>query len=338
MKKLALGLALMLATAFGLTKDVVINDNVPDEYTVKKGDTLWDISAMFLRDPWLWPEIWHVNQQIANPHLIYPGDIIQLVYVDGQPRLMVKRDRNVKLSPQVRATPHDQAIETLPRDIIENFLSSTRITSDEELNAAPYVLGGMERRLLSGVRDDFYARGDFSDNYRSYGIYRRDEPYVDPASGEVLGVRAAGVGTAKVKAVEDDVATLGASYSEIEIRAKDRLLPEENRELATIYYPKAPDAEIDGVVMTVEGAVHSGGALDVISVNKGSRDGLKEGDTLAILKRGETITDRVKNEPVTLPPERVGLAMVFYTTEKMSFALIMQGDRQISVGDLLRNP
>ena len=338
MKKLVLGFALLWMAAFGVSEDVVLNDNVPDEYTVVKGDTLWDISAMFLRDPWLWPEIWHVNQQIANPHLIYPGDIIQLVYIDGKPRLMLKRDRNKKLSPEIRVIDHADAIEALPRDIIDNFLSRTRVSSDEELNAAPYVLGGMERRLMSGKGDDFYARGDFSTKYRTYGIYRRGDPWVDPVSGEVLGVRAAGVGEAKVKGTEDDIATLGAIYAETEIRAKDRLLPLEQRNLETVYYPKAPDGEIDAVIMTVEGAVHSGGALDVVSLNKGLRDGLKQGDTLAIFKKGETITDRVTNKPVTLPPERVGLVMVFYPTEKMSFALIMEGDRQISVGDLLRNP
>ena len=286
----------------------------------------------------MWPEIWHANQQIVNPHLIIPGDLISLVYIDGKPRLQVNRSREYKLSPQIRTVDHQQAIAALPLDTIDNFLSKSRVTSSTELNAAPYVLGGYERRLLMGMGDDFYARGDFTDNQLNYGIYRRGDPYIEPSTGEVLGLRAEDVGSAKVKAVKDSIATLGATRSVGEIRFKDCLLSHEQRSLVSPFYPRAPKDKVAGVVLNVEGGVRNAGALDVVALNRGNRDGLQAGDTLAIYKEGEMIKDRIADERIRLPDERIGLLMVFSTYEKMSFGLVMQADRQLDIGDLVRNP
>lgn len=340
MKKIVLGFILLMSAAISTqgAHHQLLNEDIPDQYQVEKGDTLWDISAIFLRDPWMWPEIWYANQQIANPHLIYPGDLISLVYIDGKPRLQVNRSREHKLSPQIRSLDHQQAIAALPLDIIDNFLSRTRVTSSAELNAAPYVLGGYERRLLMGMGDDFYARGDFTDNQLNYGIYRRGDAYIEPSTGEILGLRAEDVGSAKVKAVKDSVATLGATRSVGEIRVKDRLLSREERSLASTFYPRAPKDNIAGVVLNVEGGVRNAGALDVVALNRGDRDGLQAGDTLAIYKEGEMVKDRIADERIRLPDERIGLLMVFYTYEKMSFGLVMQADRQLDIGDLVRNP
>jgi len=282
-------------------QNVVINEDVPNRYTVVRGDTLWDISAVFLQDPWMWPEIWHTNQQIDNPHLIYPGDIISLVYINDVPELKIVRSREVKLSPEIRSLDHDEAISALPLNVISTFLSKTRVTDDATLNGAPYVLGGAERRIL-------------------------------------VGLRAIDIGAARVKALKDDVVTLNASRAEGEIRVKDRLLVAEERTLASTFYPRAPETEINGAVMNVEEGVRNAGALDVVAINRGDRDGLQSGDTLAIFKRGELVKDRVASERIRLPDERIGLLMVFDTYEKMSFALVMEADRQIDLGDLLRNP
>lgn len=343
MKKIVLGFILLMSAAIstqGAEQHQLLNEDIPDQYEVEKGDTLWDISAIFLRNPWMWPEIWHANQQIANPHLIYPGDLISLVYIDGKPRLQINRSREHKLSPQIRTVDHQQAITALPLDTIDNFLSKSRVTSSAELNAAPYVLGGYERRLLMGMGDDFYARGDFTDNQLNYGIYRRGDPYIEPSTGEVLGLRAEDVGSAKVKAVKDSIASLGATRSVGEIRFKDRLLSREERNLglASTFYPRAPKDKVAGVVLNVEGGVRNAGALDVVALNRGDRDGLQAGDTLAIYKGGEMIKDRIADERIRLPDERIGLLMVFYTYEKMSFGLVMQADRQLDIGDLVRNP
>ena len=320
------------------SEKVVINKDVPNSYTVVRGDTLWDISAVFLQSPWLWPEIWHANQQIDNPHLIYPGDIISLVYINGVPQLKIVRSREVKLSPEIRSLDHDDAISALPLNVISTFLSKTRVTDDATLNGAPYVLGGAERRILVGMSDDFYARGDFTANRLNYGIFRRGEPYTDPETGELLGIRAIDIGAARIKALEKDVATLNVSRAEGEIRIKDRLLVAEERVLASTFYPRAPETTINGSVINVEEGVRNAGALDVVAINRGNRDGLQSGDTLAIFKRGELVKDRIAGEQVRLPDERIGLLMVFDTYEKMSFALVMEADRQIDLGDLLRNP
>ena len=334
-------LTLTLLTALipsAMAEAALLNTDVPDKYVVKRGDTLWDISGVFLQDPWMWPEIWHANQQIENPHLIYPGDTISLVYIDGVPQLVVNRSRDLKLSPEVRAVDHAEAISALPLDVIDNFLSKNRVTDNATLLGAPYVLGGTERRILMGMRDDFYARGDFTSNRLNYGIYRRGDPYLDPQTGELLGIRAIDVGAAKIKALKDDIATMGVSRAAGEIRIKDRLLPSEQRTLASTFYPRAPKSEIKASVLNVEDGVRNAGAFDVVAINRGDRDGLQAGDTLAIFKRGDVTKDRVADQHVQLPDERIGLLMVFYTYEKMSFGLVMQADRQVDIGDLLSNP
>lgn len=342
MKKLILRSVLLFAVvapqpAISET-ETLLNETVPKQYRVVEGDTLWDISDLFLRDPWMWPEIWHANQQIANSHLIYPGDLIRLVYVDGRPKLVVSRSRDKKLSPSIRTEDRDGAIEALPLDIINNFLSKNRVTNTAELEVAPYVLGGYESRLLMGMGDDLYARGDFTRNQLNYGVYRPGDAYIDPVSGEILGIRAEDIASARIKAVDKDIGTLGVTRSKGEIRLRDRLLNREERALPPDFHPRGPGQEIRGQVINIEGGVHIGGALDVVSVNRGARESLKAGDTLAIYKAGEWIKDPVAKNQVRLPDERIGLLMVFYSYEKMSFGLVMESDRQLDVGDLVRNP
>jgi hypothetical protein len=343
MKKVLLALlgiwvGILSFSAAAIAAEEHFNDDVPDKYTVKRGDTLWDISDFFLKTPWLWPEIWYVNPQIRNPHLIYPGDIISLVYIDGKPRLMLQRgDRVVKLGPQIRELPHAEAIDAIPLSAVNNFLSRNRVVEKGELEAAPYVIAGSEKRLISGDGDQFYARGEF-DQTPVYGIYRKGEPYVDPESGELLGIRAQDIGTAKVQTVDDDIATLRATRTVEEIRIGERLLPHEERRIDSTFYPSSPEQTLEGVIMTVEGGISQVGHLDVISINKGERDGLAIGNLLAIYKRGETVVDRVAKEKVTLPAERAGLVMIFRTFEKMSFGLVMRANRPLAVNDIVKNP
>ena len=286
----------------------------------------------------MWPEIWHANQQIANPHLIYPEDIISLVYIDGSPKSMLSRNRDEKLSPQIRAEDHKAPIAALPQNIIENFLSKNSDASDQALQSAPYVLGGYERGLLVGLGDDFYARGNFSNHSLRYGMYLRGDPYRDPSSGQVLGIRVKSVGTAQVNVVNKDIATLGTTYAEGEIRVKDRLLSREDRSLPATFYPRAPEGDVTALVICVEGGVRKAGALYVVALNRGDRDGLQAGDTLAIYKTGELVKDQVANKRIRLPDERIGLLIIFYTYQKMSLGLVLEADRQLDTGDLARKP
>lgn len=337
-KTVALALISAWVLATTAVAEAPFNDDVPDKYTVVKGDTLWDISAHFLAEPWLWPEIWQVNPQIQNPHLIYPGDIISLIYIDGKPRLVLTRSRDVKLSPQIREVADRQAISTLPLDLINSFLSRNRVVEPGVLESAPYILSGQSKRLLTGKNDDFYARGDFSDADESYGVYRNGGPFTDPKTNEILGIRAKDIGAGNIKAVDDDIATLIATRSIEEIRINDRLLVLEQRKIDANFYPSAPPESTEGVIMSIEGAVSTGGMLDVVSINLGERDGMEIGNMLSILKAGAVVSDRVQGGLVTLPPEKAGLVMVFRTFEKMSFALILSAKLPISIKDIARNP
>ena len=191
-----------LLTSSLIAADVVLNPEHPDRYVVVKGDTLWDISTMFLRDPWLWPEIWYVNPQIENPHLIYPGDILTLVYVDGKPQLQMTRGYpTVALSPQVREESLDKAIPTIPLDAIQQFLTRAIVVGEGELEVAPYVVQSAGEHVVTGVGDRVYIRGIEDKSYPVYDIYKPGGPYIDPDTKELLGYKALFVGRARSKSM-----------------------------------------------------------------------------------------------------------------------------------------
>lgn len=346
MKKLLV--ALVAASFISLptwAEEVLLKESHPDRYTVKKGDTLWDISGKFLQNPWMWPEIWHVNPQIANPHLIYPDDVITLIYLDGKPRLTVQRTPTmkmtpgtVKLSPAVHVLPLGDAIPAIPLDAIDNFLSRSRVVSQEEMDDAPYVLAGANKRLIVGAGDDLYARGEFPNDIPVYGVYRRGDVYVDPETEEVLGMQARDIGTAKIRARKDDVATLAVTRTTEEIRVEDRLIPHEERAVDSTFFPAPPEADVNGVILAVEGGVTQVGKMDVVVLNRGEREGVEVGNVMAIYKEGEAVLDRITGDKVLLPDERAGLLMVFRTYEKLSFALVLEADRPLAVSDKIRKP
>lgn len=338
MKKVLLALLGIWMVIAAFAAESPFNEDIPDQYVVKKGDTLWDISAFFLSKPWLWPEIWHVNPQIRNPHLIYPGDVISLIYIDGKPYLTVNRGRDVKLSPEIREITDREPIPPIPLDAIDSFLSRSRVVDPGVLEAAPYVLAGEDKHVLSGMGDNFYARGDFSDQINFFGIYRDGGPYVDPVTRELLGIRAKDIGSAKLKFINDDIGTLGATRSTEEIRVNDRLLPDEGRKINSTFHPSQPPEGTEGLIIAVEGGVNNGGFLDVVALNLGDRNSVKPGDLMAIYKKGETVKDRVAGGMVTLPPERAGLLMIFRTFEKMSYGLILRSNRPTTVYDSVKNP
>ncbi|MFA5632581.1 MAG: LysM domain-containing protein [Porticoccaceae bacterium] len=355
MKKILAALAGFALWAGAAFADDVFRDGAPQRYTVQKGDTLWGISAMFLSDPWKWPEIWSANPQIENPHLIYPGDIVALTYVDGVPRLTLERDgvtassgassvaapttgRTVKLVPQIREISHEEAIPAIPLDTVNSFLVRTRVVQPGELEAAPYVLAGHERRIISGRGDDFYVRGPLLPDVNFYGIYRRGDSYVDRETQEVLGIKAQDIGSGQLKVTEGDVSTFLTVRSEQEIRVGDRLLPHEERRLDPNFFPRPPEQQLAGRIIDVEGGVSQVGTLNVVAINRGEREGLRTGDLLAIHKQGETVRDRVTGQFVKLPSERAGLLMVFRTFEKMSFGLVLNANRPLAVNDEVRSP
>lgn len=358
MKTTLLALVLSLALAnTAAAADSILRPDHPERYTVENGDTLWDIASMFLTDAWLWPEIWQINPDIENPHLIYPGDLITLVYVDGQPQLSVARgeqartvklspaqpvatgDRNVKLSPKVRTSPLSSAIPAIPLDAISSLLTTGRIVEQDTLKNAPHILAGTSERLIFGPGDEFYARSkNWTPGTNVYGIFRQGEVYMDPETREVLGFEAREVGTALVGARNDDVYTLTLTAVKEDVRIGDRLLPTEERRVESTFFPRAPKEKVDGVIMTVLGGVTNVGRNDVVAINRGTVNGLAVGDILAIYKSGKMVRDKVNRERVQLPPEKAGLLMIFRNFEKMSYGLVLETEEPLRVGDSVQNP
>jgi len=344
---MALGLVI---TAWAASSDIAqyIRKDHPDVYTVVKGDTLWDISGRFLERPWLWPEIWRINPQIENPHLIYPGDRIALVWVDGQPQLRLERgdagrtykmtpSDSVSLKPEVRATPLESAIPAISLDAIQGFLVENRVVEPSVLDSAPYVIQGEGERIVLGGGDRIYVRGYLPDS-ESFNIVRKGPVYVDPVTKEVLGLQATYIGLGQSQAQDDDIATMLVTSSREEVNVEDRILPTEERRVDATFFPSAPSSEVDGQIISVFGGVTQVGQYDVVVINRGDREGMAVGNVLAIYKLGALARDRVANQTVRLPSERAGLLMVFRVFDKLSYGLVLQTERALAVHDQVRNP
>lgn len=334
----------------------LLKDDHPDRYVVVKGDTLWDIASMFLTDAWLWPDIWHVNPDIENPHLIFPGDIIILRYVDGVPQLSLQRGKESRtvvaqprqqvrrgggtqrLEPRIRVSPLVSAIPAISFDRLSNLLPIGRIVGRDTLEDSPYILSSMSGRLLFGPRDSFYGRGKWTQGTSIYGVYREGQTYVDPKTHEILGYEARELGYAKVIVSADDVQTFELVTVKEDIRLGDRLLPTEERRVESSIFPSPPDSKIEGVILGVLAGVIHIGRSDVIVFNRGLKHGLDIGSVLAIYKKGERIKDRFGGGKVRLPSERAGILLTVRSYEKMSYGFVLESNFPIKVGDLVLNP
>ncbi len=340
MKKiLTLIIAALLAGA-AVASSVALRPNHPQRYVVVKGDTLWDIAAKFLKNPWQWPNIWYVNPQIKNPHLIYPGDTLTLVWVDGKPQIRVKRGRpTVKLSPRARPIPLDKAIPTIPLSAIGPFLNRTRIVSKEELARAPYIVSNADHRVIAGANDRIYVRG-IKRPQGQYAVVRQGSAYIDPVTKEVLGYEATYVGTASLQR-PGDPATLRLLDTTRETLMGDRLLESTGKEFNPTFLPHAPKRKVNGQIISVLDGVSQIGQHQVVVINRGRREGMQVGHVLAVYQKGEVIADQVtpdRKDTVKLPDERAGLIMVFRTFDKVSYALVMRATRAMHVLDYVRNP
>ena len=320
---------------------LTLNPDVPLTYTVQPGDTLWDISALFLRDPWRWEALWAGNPQVDNPHLIYPGDTLSLVWEAGQPRLVRLEQGDIKLSPSMRASPLDLAIPAISRQHIEPFLRQHQVIEVATLNRSPYVVSGDGGRLISGVGDTVYGKGSWDDAL-SYRLVRQVEKLKDPVSGEGLGIFASDIGEARLQGAPAEgasVAALTIAEMREEVRIGDRLLPVSEEELEPFYQPQAPSENIsDAYMIGVAGGVTQISVLDIVVINRGARESLRVGDVLAIDHAGELVKDPVTGKSVRLPDTRAGVLMVFSVYDRASFGLVLEATKPLSVGDKLSNP
>lgn len=339
-RRIVLSLFFLLLSFPLIANDVELNPDHPERYIVKKGDTLWDISGKFLRYPWHWPDIWYVNPQIENPHLIYPGDQLSLVWRDGRPRLELQRgQRTVKLSPEVRETLIDKPIPTIPLSAIGPFLSKPKVVGAEVLENAPYVVASADERLISGSGDYVYVRGIGDGDGDAYSVFRGGKVYTDPDTDEILGYEAIYTGDAKVVS-PGDPAKVDLLYTSQEVQIGDRLLEVEEDDYEMNFIPRSPNQALDGRIISVFDGISQVGQYQVVVINRGARDGLETGHVLSVFQAGETIRDQVTQAPqdtVTLPDEHAGEAMVFKTYQKVSYAIVMRATRAIHVLDKVKS-
>jgi LysM repeat protein len=335
-----LAAAALIACSTVSADEVALNPDHPERYTVVEGDTLWDISARFLKDPWLWPKVWKRNAQIKNPHLIYPGDVVVLaIDENGAPEIKVLRSerRTVKLSPTIYTSPIDGAIPTIPPNAILPYLSRPLVIEDGTLKSAGYVAVGLDDKLVLGKHSEFYARALARSDSGSYEVFRPGEALIDPDTKEPLGQEAIYLGRARM-VTPGDPAKLLVTESKREIIPGDRMLPSPDDVPLPYYQPHAPDATVRGRILTVLDGVQEFGPGAVVAISLGERNGVEHGHVLRIKRSAGTRRDPVTGKDYELPEEAAGLLMVFRTFDKVSYGLVMTASRPINVLDVVQTP
>src|SRR5580692_520960 len=306
-------------------RGIPLAENAPDSYVVKRGDTLWGIAKVFLRDPWYWPEIWQVNPQVHNPHLIYPGDTLRLVYVDGRPRLLLQpglgleRGNTARVVPRVRSQALEAAVTTIPYETVAAFMSKPSVLEKDQIKAAPYVLSTRDSHVIMSEGNTVYARGFKSpaEVGAHYNLVRVGEALRDPDDNRVLGYNGVFTGAGHVTRTGDP-ATLIMTESNRETYPGDKLFPGDV-EVPLDFIPSPPRTNVNGRIMAVSDGVTVIGQYEVVVINRGVRDGLVPGNVLAVFSASDPVDDNPKHgflhaptlfaKRVTLPDERTGTFM-----------------------------
>jgi LysM repeat protein len=328
-----------------------IKESAPTEYTVKRGDTLWAISNVFLKNPWQWPEIWYVNPKIQNPHLIYPGDVLVLAYDKaGHPQISIGMAGSLRLNPALRSSPLDDAIPTIPYASIAAFLSRPAVLGRDEVKKAPYVLAFPDEHQAAGDDQIVYARGlAVAPSGSRYSIMHVGDPIKDPETGKTLGFEGVYAATAVVQRPASVTRTLLVDAARETLRG-DVMVPDSNTTPLT-FSPRAPSQKVRGQIISVIDSVTLIGQYDIVAINRGAKDGVGPGTVLAIDEAGDVVSDRgpasyadtdrdilglVKQ--VRLPTERAGTLLVFKSYDDMSFGLVVGASTTMRIADVVRNP
>ena len=358
---------LAISCAFSAAADVLtIKKDAPKQYVVKKGDTLWDISGIYLNHPWQWPELWQMNPQIANPHLIYPGDALTLIYdQDGKPRL-VKNSRYKKLSPEGRITPKGkQAIPTLPLELLRPYLTYEQAIGHQVMADKPYILGASVNTKMNTMGHILYVKGNLNLN-EAYGVYRKGNELVDPNTNEVLANKAELVAIVRAFRsgdVEHGVpASVKIEMVKQEIKPNDFLMPAMDGQMLPAYFNmKRPEGELNGTIIASANELREFSTMDIVVLNLGAEQ-VKPGFVLDIERQSPEVFDgrsgpRYREDSTSLeklitdtneyfgveadkdskvwhmPKEKVGELMVFKVYDNVSYALIVKNQHPIRVGD-----
>lgn len=322
-------------------QSLTLSSDSPYRYVVQEGDTLWDIASLFLEQPWRWPEIWQRNPQVENPDLIYPGDILNLVYVNGSPRIMLERGGRqvVRLSPQVRESALPSPIPVIPRQALSGFLAENRIVNKAEFEAAPYILSSTTDNLIMGAGHEIFVRGQWHGNINQYEVFRLGAAYMETGSKEILGQEAIRLGTINILADEGNgLKRAVIQSSNEELKAGDRLLPRESNLIDPSFFPTVPVQEIEGQIIGLLDKESQAAQFDSIVLNRGSRDGLQVGDVLTIERALASVRDPVSGKTVALPASEIGMVLTYRTFEKLSYGVILSLTQPAAVGDMLSAP
>lgn len=328
------------------TAPLELAPNAPERYTVVRGDTLWDISAKYLKTPWRWPELWRMNKEdIRNPHLIYPGQVLVLTFdADGKPRLCIEgrpcgeTSRDVKLEPRVYVEPHKKAIATIPYDLIRPYLERPLVMDLDQLDSLPRVVSSENDRIALGAGDKIFATGVIGREKPIWHTYRPGRPLMEKGSREVLGYEAIYTGSARLT-VEGEPATLLLTRSAQEVSRGDRLVPEVEPTIIS-YVPRAPDKAMHAEILSIYGTVGHAGRYSVISFSRGARDGVEVGHVFNLKTAGRYVDERfngIKRTHLT-PEQQTGLVFVFQVFDRVSYALIMTADDPVRIGDIVSSP
>jgi hypothetical protein len=341
--------------ASGHSMSVPLAPNAPDSYVVKKGDTLWDIAGVFLKYPWYWPEIWYVNPQIQNPHWIYPGDVLRLIYVDGKPRITVGTAGEVRLSPQVRVDPLAQAIRTVPYDILMNFVRHPSLLTDKQVDKGPYVVGFRSGHIVGGSTNEVYVTGlENAPAGAEYAIVHPDRQLRDPDNGDLLGYL--GIYAATVRVItttepkgEDRLTHVAVLNNGREISQGDKVVPVDAKFGDDFVLSAPKNLKLNGQVVAVVDGLAVAGRYQVLAINRGKRDGLEPGNVVAIYARGLDVADfysrgqdwtrfTANYDVVKLPDERSGTLLLFTVNDRMSYGLIVESTQPVRIGDFIKHP
>ncbi len=376
MQKLIISLICCLLPVLSFADTVALRDDAPDSYVVVKGDTLWDVSARFFKEPWKWPQIWGLNKDaIKNPHWIYPGDVIvldrnaaTLKVVPGAPvagggeavvpppvpvpvpapterrepvpagELVARPEGAVRLKPRVRAGAGEhEAIPSIPYNDIKPFLDQTLVIDKGELDTAPVIVAGFEGRRLLSQNDIAYVKNLPTDKGLAWQVYRPGQQLVDPISEKVLGYEANYLGTARVEKF-GDISTLRITTAVEEIYPGDRLV-QVSDEFPQNFIPRAPDSEVSARVMKIVDGITMAGKQAVVIINQGRHEGIQNGHVLALYRKGEKIKGAPFNSnDMELPNARYGLLFVFRTFENVSYGLVMQTRMPVELLDVAQTP
>jgi hypothetical protein len=335
-----------VALAQGSTGPLELSPDAPDKHVVVRGDTLWDISGKFLKTPWRWPELWQLNrEQIANPHLIYPGDIVYLDRSGPEPRLRLGRSVETvasaadatRMQPMVRSAPLERsAIPTMNQSAIQVFLNRPLVVDEKGLQSHPRIVATQDGRVYLSRGDLAYVRGIQDESVTEWHVYRPAKPLLDPVTRQPIAWEALYVGSATMVR-KGDPATLRIVDAAEEIGQGDRLMPATRAPVPSVA-PRPPSSPVDGRIVSVYRGVDQVGKYSVVAMSVGAQQGIEVGNVLEVQSAGREVVDRETRERVRLPNEPIGQLLVFRVFDRVSYGLVVGASQPISIGSAVTNP